>query len=122
MSMRIVLLMRRMTHRLLLLLLLPRIMHRRRHLVVVVAVAAPNAATATDIGNQFAQLFLPDAVVAVRHQIAAHLGQRVRRAGVRLGRRGQRQDLDVQLVVQMAVFGIAGRAQFLLLRNGSKVC
>lgn len=67
------------------------------------------------LGDQFAQLLLPDAVVAVRYQVLAHLGQGVRGACVRLGGRRQCRNLHVQFVVQVRVLGIVRGAQFLFL-------
>lgn len=95
------------------------LMVRRRHSPAVIIVRSVLAGVLVGrqhaLGDQFAQLLLPDAVVAVRHQVLAHLGQCVRGARVRLGGRRQRRDLHVQFVVQVGVLRVVRAAQLLFL-------
>lgn len=67
------------------------------------------------VGDQLAQLLLPDDVVAVWNQVFAHFGEGVGDASVGFGRRSQRGDLHVQVVVEVSVLRVQGCSQFLFL-------
>ena len=66
-------------------------------------------------------LVLADLVVGVGDEVLPHLGEGVGDAGVRLGGRREGGDLDVQVLVEVGVLGVARVAQVLLLRKELKV-
>lgn len=67
-------------------------------------------------GHNFAQLLLSDCVVRVWNQILPNFSQCEGDSGVALGRRPDGRDFDVQVVVEVRIFGIGCLSQFLLLK------
>lgn len=66
--------------------------------------------------HNFAQLLLSDCIVRVWDQILPDLGQCEGDSGVALGRWPDRWDFDVQVVVEVRIFGISSLSQFLFLK------